>query len=91
MTIEQRDKYAYELMVKNNPEEAVKQLLLKDKTISTINKLNQQNLEKRYLLQQKVDKSIEYIGNGNLGIPRKTREKFIKILKGEEVWMNITG
>jgi len=85
MTIEQRDKYAYELMVKNNPEEAVKQLLLKDKTISTINKLNQQNLEKRYLLQQKVDKSIEYIGNGNLGIPRKTREKFIKILKGEEV------
>ena len=34
-------------------------------------------------LQQKIDKAIEYIGNGNLGIPRKTREKFIKILKGE--------
>ena len=31
MTVEQRDKYAYELMVKNNPDEAVKQLLLKDK------------------------------------------------------------
>lgn len=46
MTIEQRDKYAYDLMVKSNPEEAVKQLLSKDKTISTINKLNQQNLEK---------------------------------------------
>jgi len=30
-----------------------------------------------------IVKAIEYIGNGNLGIPRKTREKFIKILKGE--------
>lgn len=29
------------------------------------------------------EKAIEYIGNGNLGIPRKTRDKFIKILKGE--------
>lgn len=47
MTIEQRDKYAYELMVKNNPEEAVKQLLLKDKVIE----------EK----QQRIDKAIEYI------------------------------
>ena len=36
MTIEQRDKYAYELMVKNNPEEAVKQLLLKDKKINIV-------------------------------------------------------
>ena len=35
-------------------------------------------------LQQKIDKAIEYIGNGNIGIPRKTKEKFIKILKGEE-------
>ena len=63
MTIEQRDKYAYELMVKNNPEEVVKQLLLKDKTINAVNKLNQQNLEKKYLLQQRIDKAIEYIEN----------------------------
>ena len=35
-------------------------------------------------LQDRLNKAIEYIGNGNLGIPRKTREKFIKILKGEE-------
>lgn len=47
MTIEQRDKYAYELMVKNNPEEAVKQLLLKDKKIND--------------LQQKIDKTLEHI------------------------------
>ena len=33
--------------------------------------------------KSRIDKAIEYIGNGNLGIPRKTREKFIKILKGE--------
>lgn len=32
---------------------------------------------------KRIDKAIEYIGNGNIGIPRKTREKFIKILKGE--------
>ena len=49
MTIEQRDKYAYELMVKNNPEEAVKQLLLKDKTINT--------------LKQKIDKTVNYVKN----------------------------
>lgn len=35
-------------------------------------------------LQARIDKAIEYIGNGNLGIPRKTRDKFIKILKGED-------
>ena len=32
----------------------------------------------------RIDKAIEYIGNGNLGIPRKVREKFIKILEGEK-------
>lgn len=30
------------------------------------------------------EKAIEYIGNGNIGIPRKTRDKFIAILKGED-------
>lgn len=35
-------------------------------------------------LLKRIDKAIEYIGNGNIGIPRKTRNKFIKILKGEE-------
>ena len=47
MTVEQRDKYAYELMVKNNPEEAVKQLLLKDKVIEEI--------------QQRIDKAIKLL------------------------------
>lgn len=47
MTVEQRDKYAYELMVKNNPEEAVKQLLLKDKVIEKT--------------QQRINKSTKYI------------------------------
>ena len=70
MTVEQRDKYAYELMVKNNPEEAVKQLLLKDKVIEEI--------------QQRIDKAIKLLkedyfedGSGN------NVEEVIKILKGE--------
>lgn len=37
MTKEEMNKYAYELMVKNNPEEAVKQLLLKDKENEKLN------------------------------------------------------
>lgn len=36
------------------------------------------------VLKKRIDNAIEYIGNGNLGIPRKTRDKFIKILKGSE-------
>jgi hypothetical protein len=47
MTKEEKNKYAYECMVKNNPDEAVKQLLLKDKMI--INK------------RRKITKAIEYI------------------------------
>ena len=34
MKTEEMNKYAYELMVKNNPEEAVKNLMLKDKQIN---------------------------------------------------------
>ena len=50
MTVEQRDKYAYELMVKNNPEEAVKQLLLKDKIIEK----TQQSYDEEYNLRHKL-------------------------------------
>lgn len=34
MKTEEMNKYGYELMVKNNPEEAVKNLMLKDKQIN---------------------------------------------------------
>lgn len=44
MNKEQMDKYAYELMVKNNPDEAVKNLLLKDKQITNL----QENYERIY-------------------------------------------
>lgn len=47
MTEQEKIKYAYECMVKNNPDEAVKQLLLKDKMI--INK------------RRTITKSIEHI------------------------------
>lgn len=33
-------------------------------------------------LRQRISKAIEYIGNKNIGVPRKTREKAIKILRG---------
>lgn len=49
MTEQEKIKYAYELMVKNNPDEAVKQLLLKDKMI----------ISKRIT----ITKAIEYIEN----------------------------
>lgn len=32
--------------------------------------------------QRRINRAIEYIGNKNIGIPRKTREKAIKILRG---------
>ena len=34
-------------------------------------------------LQERINRAIEYIGNKNIGIPRKTREKAIKILGGD--------
>lgn len=37
-----------------------------------------------YDLQQRISKAIEYIGNKNIGVPRKTREKAIAILGGKE-------
>lgn len=39
MNKEQMNNYAYKLMVKNNPDEAVKNLLLKDKEIERLNNI----------------------------------------------------
>lgn len=71
MTIEQRDKYAYELMVKNNPEEAVKQLLLKDKIIE----------EK----QQRINEALEFYEKygANLLSNGCIKKSIKTILKGE--------
>ena len=41
-------------------------------------------LNRWYETQGRIDKAIEYIGNGNIGIPRKTRNKFINILQGDD-------
>ena len=46
MNKEQMEKYVYELMIKNNPEETVKNLLLKDKEIKDLNKAYQEQLAK---------------------------------------------
>lgn len=39
---------------------------------------------KERLYEARIKKAIEYIGNKNLGIPRKTSDKFIKILQGKD-------
>lgn len=57
-------------------EELIKTLEEYDKEVNRLFKENKK-------LKKNIDKAIEYIGNGNLETPRKTREKFIKILKGE--------
>lgn len=72
MTIEQRDKYAYELMVKNNQEEAVKQLLLKDKIIEET--------------QQRINEALEFYEKygANLLSNGCIKKSIKTILKGEE-------
>ena len=97
MTIEQRDKYAYELMVKNNPEEAVKQLLLKDKEKEELKK-NQRYCKKGVFsleydketltdmvddLQQRIDKAIKYCEESSKTIKSEYFSDVIKILKGD--------
>ena len=86
MSEEQKNKYAFELMVKNNPDEAVKQLIM-------LNKFNQQNFKKRHLLQQRVDKAIELLEkyglvdeNGNFDTYLDTIDlkELYEILKGSE-------
>ena len=88
MTIEQRDKYAYELMVKNNPEEAVKQLLFKDKENEKLKKQYAKEEKKLFhdneILQQRIDKTINYCENSSKTIKSEYFSDVIKILKGEE-------
>jgi hypothetical protein len=72
MTEQEKIKYAYECMVKNNPDEAVKQLLLKDKMI--INK------------RKTITKAIEYINSylPNYDFDHSNLEKLLEIIKGED-------
>lgn len=64
MTTQEMNKYAYELMVKNNPEEAVKQLLLKDKICEENERLKAEiDLlnDNRHFLNNKIGKAIIFI------------------------------
>lgn len=88
MTVEQRDKYAYELMVKNNPDEAVKQLLLKDKENERLSKNQRYYKDGVFSLEydketmsdmiddykSRIDKTIEYI---------EQNTEYLDIEKGE--------
>lgn len=86
MTTEQRDKYAYELMVKNNQEEVVKQLLLKDKKLKELEEENKK-------LKSKIEKAIEYIKKETYyndiegccyELDYTKCEELLEIVKGEE-------
>ena len=65
--------YVVQLMLNTNPSTRAKV------TIDTEN--YRQKQQER--LKAIINKAIEYIGNGNLGIYRRVRNKFISILKGE--------
>ena len=74
MTKEEKNKYAYECMVKNNPDEAVKELIRLEKENKELKKCNRENItflnqddirdiliRKDYNifnLQQRIDKAI---------------------------------
>lgn len=49
-----------------------------------VSMLNQELVRQNKNYKSRNEKAIEYIGNGNIGIPRKTRDKFISILKGDD-------
>lgn len=95
MTIEEKDKYAYELMVKNNPDEAVKQLILKDNLSKLCKILSNDLAESNKIVEElkdRINKAIEYIEklfileNDNVIYEFKNDEikPLLKILKGEE-------
>ena len=55
--------------------------VLNEETLKLFNKI-MEVIDERDGLQQRITRAIEYIGNKNIGVPRKTREKAIKILRG---------
>lgn len=57
MNKEQMDKYGYELMIKNNSDEAVKNLLLKDKEIDRLNSII--NTIEQFITNNSKDCEIE--------------------------------
>lgn len=67
MNKEQMNNYAYKLMVKNNPDEAVKNLLLKDKKIERLNNI--------------IDELEKYFAKPNKFIERPERMKILDKLK----------
>jgi hypothetical protein len=71
-------------MYKDNYNKALEDYYKCDKFAKNIHNKYTEKMEENFFLENKINKAIEYIGNGNIGIPKKTREMFIKILKGEE-------
>lgn len=70
MTKEQMDKQAYEIMIKNNPDEAIKNLLLKDKCEDRIEKA----------IKCIIEDYEKYYGDDLLD----EYEEIVNILKGDE-------
>ena len=83
MNKEQMIKYGYELMIKNNPEEVIKNLILKDKLQEENQRLKQfydkkgvysLEYDKETLstmickLQERIDKGVEYLEKAQEGL-----------------------
>lgn len=95
METKDMNKYAYELMVKNNPQEAIKNLIMKDSDIEDLKKDRASLIhsevklrEDKIKLQQRIDKAIEYIkkvsNNGMFELRMEEIEELLDILKGSD-------
>lgn len=89
METKDMNKYAYELMVKNNPQEAIKNLIMKDSDIEDLKKDRASLIhsdvklrEDKIKLQQRIDKATEYIENSDKYDFSKC--ELLDILKGSD-------
>lgn len=87
MNKEEKNKYAYELMVKNNPEEAVKNLMLLDKLQERFNNLVEEYKDRTDTIHDlfgRIDKAISYAeaNQERLGVWNHLVKEIVKILKG---------
>lgn len=87
MTHEEMIKFAYETMIKNNPDEAVKVLIMRNKQLEQLNKrINKaiEYIENNDLYTQDID--YDYDDNMVLSPPTDEleRKKLLDILRGED-------
>lgn len=92
MTKEEKIKYGYELMVKNNPDEAVKELIKLELENKRLNNTLVKIIGENIVVRDRLSNAIEYIEDKNnevIGILENNKDTFVKkqdllnILRGE--------